>query len=276
MIKSPMGLNWRTPQSITVSTILNQYVPVTHEASRDPIGHVNVEYRCPKLNQLVITGSSGKNASDNRDRVLKLHYGLATMLSTSEGYLEGDEVRSDLDVYAENGRLSVFKILINDAACERIVRYMKEYRELSIDKIYGGVQSDPLKKEGAGCGTFGASFLEMLGYLTDSERSGWKRALGVPYRFIGGPIGGGRQVKLTRLLLAFGSRWTREGSDKGMWIDFYDPDLMYKWVWDEYERVLEDPASAPYPASTFEIKNAVGVTYDMRAITPLSGPIFKE
>lgn len=274
-IKPPTLINWNTPHTLTTSSLINQFVP-TRTDRKFSIGHVFVEYSCPRINQYALTAMTTTGSTQERDMVLKKHYGLGAMIADFDGMMETDaDVMLALPGLYETGRTSVLKIQINDDACQRIVDYMQEYKELGLDKKYSGLHAYPLRKEGSGCSAFGASFLDVTGLLIKDFKNSWMRSFGVPKRLIGGPRTG-RKVRIEELLTKIQSRWTATEDPEGFPISFYDPSLMYQWVNKEFSKIKYNQSDLPFQKEAFVRGNAKGVYLDMSHIQAPTGPIFND
>jgi hypothetical protein len=274
-IKSPTDLNWNTPQTLAATSLVNQITP-TRTDRKFSIGHVFVEYSCPRLSRYNLTAMTTTGSTQERDMVLKKHYGLGAMLAEFDGMLEpqSDVLQALPQLYA-TGRTSFLKILINEDACERIVRYMDEYNELGLDKIYAGLHAYPLRKEGSGCSAFGASFLDVTGLLRPEFKKFWTRQFGVPKKYVGGPRTG-RQVRIEDLLTRFGSQWTHVNDPSGIPIHFYDPNLMYAWVNQESTKIRNQQSTLPFPKESLLRGLSKGILLDMTKVEAPTGPIFND
>jgi hypothetical protein len=274
-IHSPLGLDWSTPQSLSTTTVANSIIPKKISGGYS-IGHVYEEINCPRLGVHEFTGQTSTTDADN-DRVLKEHWGLGAMIATEPGKLETtQEVTTALKRLYKNGRVAILKMAISENACERLVNYMQEYRELKLDQIYAGLHANPLKKQGSGCSAFGASMLEVTGLLLPEQYEAWTYHLGVPYRYIGGPRTG-KEITILEMISAFNSKWTtKDDVSGGIWIDFYDPSRMNRWVKKMHHLIKK--GKSPYSFATEAIvrNKAKGVYFDMRNFETPTGPIFHE
>lgn len=272
-IHSPVNLNWSTPQSLTASTVKNSIIPKSLGGGYS-IGHVYEEINCPGLGVHEFTGQTSSTDIDN-ERVLKLGWALGAMLATEPGLLDPtDHVKKSLIPLYKNGRVSILKMAISENACQRIVDYLTEYRALGLDKIYAGLHARPLYKEGSGCSAFGASVMEVAGLILPEQYKAWTYHLGVPYKYIGGPRTG-KKIHVAQMLAAFNSQWTEKSEpDKGIWIDFYDPSLMYNWVKKTHKKIKKGQTNYNFQTEAFMRGNAKGVYFDMTDFETPSGPIF--
>ena len=274
-IHSPLGLDWRTPQSISASTVANSIIPKKLGGGFS-IGHVYEEINCPRLGVHELTGQTSTTDADN-DRVLKEHWGLGAMIATEPGKLETtEEVTTALKGLYKNGRVAILKVAINENACERLVEYMKEYREQKLGDLYSGLHARPLHKEGSGCSAFGASMLEVTGLLLPEQYNAWTYHLGVPYEYIGGPRTG-KKITILEMMTAFNSKWTtKDDIDGGVWIDFYDPSRMNRWVKKMHNQIKKGKSPYSFPTEAIVRNKAKGVFFDMRNFETPTGPIFHE
>ncbi|MFZ4715031.1 MAG: hypothetical protein ACOYL6_15025 [Bacteriovoracaceae bacterium] len=273
-IHAPKTINWSTPYTLSKTTVENSLIPKNLGGSYS-IGHVYGEINCPRLNVHEFTGQTSTTDAD-RDRVLKLHWGLGAMIGSEPGKLQStEEVKGALSSLYKSGRVAILKMRISENACERVVDYLKEYRDLKLGDIYGGLDKRPLYKEGSGCSAFGASLMEVAGVLLPEQKAAWSLQLGVPYRYVGGPRTG-KKVTIAQMLVAFNSKWTKEGDQNGLWIDFFDPSLMNKWVKKTHKLVKKGKSDFPFATEAFIRNKAQGVYFDMTSIPTPTGPIFYE
>lgn len=271
-IRSPLGINWSSPRALAQSTLKNQLAVMA--GRKHSIGHIYAEYNCEKFNLHKYFGMTSSGTTQEREMVLKKHYGLGASIADFDGHLEQtDEIISDLNKLYKIGQVSFFKIKISDQACLRMNEYMNIWQQEEIWKIYGGLHARPLYKEGSGCSAFGASFLEISGLLFDEFIDSWTRQIYIPYKLIGGPRTG-KEVKLTKLLVTK-TKWANNSQD-GFYVDFFDPDKMYSWANNLYKKIGQNQYDAPYFVSTLRRGKSKGVYFDLSHIATPEGPIFKK
>ena len=273
LIPAPVRTDWTSPRTLASSALRSQLAPVRGGA-RHAIGHLFVEVEC--RGRFLMTGSTSIGSQD-RDRVLSQAYGLGVLFETQPGKLEETpEVEKDLKGLNRTGRSSFLEFLISPETCDRLIRYLEEYRERGYDRIYGHLNSLPLKGESGGCTAFGMSFLELAG-LQDAEfEKTWMQHLIVPKRLIGGPSTGER-VPFARLLTDLESRWDSDLSHGGRKIDFWDPEKMVIWT----RIALHDlkrgsPRVFPWPAFPSRRGRSEGIVFDAHLIPTPQGPIFRN
>lgn len=259
IMKSPVGVNWKSPWSLTMSVLKNQIVPVGGKR-RFSISHVVVEIKCDSLGKHIYRGMTSATSTEERDLVFKKKYGLGTMFHTYEGMLEKEnDIIPALLPYEGNKRRAELSIKVNAEACARMLQYADEYEELGYGKMYSGLQADPLKREGSGCSAFAVSFMRVAG-LMDPFTESWKQVIDIPYRFIGGPMTGNKVNIITLITKPF-ARWTK--GEPSYHLEAWDPELMHKWVKKTYQEVSEGTYQGNWPASISREKQTYKVELDM-------------
>lgn len=273
---SPRGVKWNSPNALAASVLRNTIAPV--KGSRHSIGHVRVELKCGDT--YLMTGMTNEFGRDTTDAVLKEGYGLGVVLRTYRGKLEvTDEVLPKQQELLKTGRASFVKFFINPTTCDRLVQYLKEYKENGYDKMYSGLHAFPLNRQGSGCSAFGASFLELSGLQIPEFEEKWMRHdIILPHRFIGDPEQG-KKVNFFRVLFAIRSSWG-ETDDDGVRISFWDPDRMHRWTKRTYLEAAQgsfESSRFPWPLMGLEkIGKGRGLIFDARSVATPSGPIFKN
>ena len=226
-INSPKGINWKTPFSLTVSTINNSLLKFKNKRVF-AISHVFVNLKCDSLGKDVYVGMTSATTTEERELLLKHKVGLGLMFHTYVGKLEKTaEIVKDLESYHGSDRVAKMTTLVSNEACARMLDYAQDYEARGFGAMYSGLQADPLKGEGSGCSAFGMSFLEVAGLLEPEYFTKWREHLYIPKRFIGGPLTG-RKVPVTRLLFRPGAKW----SDREPHIELHawNPEKMHSWV----------------------------------------------
>lgn len=232
--RAPKPLNWSTPGSLARTTISNSFAKIRvnerNVAYPHSISHVNVKLRCgdePAIFRgMTGTKSSLKYLTDLFFRGMSLD---ALLIPTPGRFYTETEIEPWLDVLKPQGYVRSLKIKLRPDQCGVLRDYIDDYKALGIDRIYGGVRSDPLIGQGAGCSAFAVSFLRTLG-LDNPDFDAWKRTL-----------------KISETLLASRTRWASSGmlwylagwdspwfkpGETPLEISFWDPELMFNWVGD--------------------------------------------
>lgn len=226
IIKSPLGIDWKSPWRLVNSTLHNQLVFFKQKRVYS-ISHVFIELKCDSLGKHIYRGMTSESNSEERELIFKQKYGLGTMFHFFKGQLEKeDTILKDLAPYEGARRKAELAIKVSSRACERMLLYAQDYEDLGFGKMYSGLQADPLKGEGAGCSAFVVSFMRVAG-LMDEFTQDWKQVIDVPKRFIGGPMTGNK-VSLFKLLSRPRARWSR--LEPHVHLEAWDPELMHAWV----------------------------------------------
>ncbi|MBS1960931.1 MAG: hypothetical protein JST04_01855 [Bdellovibrionales bacterium] len=258
------GLNWMNPKALTFTTARNKL-----SGKSRGIGHVSVMIRTPE--DFALTGMTQASQNEGRAEVLFRGYGLGILLHNFKGILEkAESLAPELVTRSRaEGKLSFLRVAANEKITDRLLTYLREYREKGLDHSYG-MRNRPLYGEGGGCSAFGASFLETAGLLREEFTREWTRTFNIPRDLIGGPITGKKVSVLTMLRRA--DRWAQEDEphEKGF---FWDPDLMHAWLVRTYGKERAFPTGSFKPETW---NSAVGLTVDATTAEPPTGHIFRH
>lgn len=267
---SPLGINWKTPWNLTVSTLKNQMAPVGKKRAYS-ISHVFVEVKCESQGKHIYRGMTSAPGTEDRDLVFKHKYGLGTMFHSYKGVLEKDEsIIKDLAPYEGHKRHAELVIKVSPAACARMLSYAEEYEALGYGHMYSGLQADPLKREGSGCSAFGVSFMRVAG-LMDNFTDQWKEIINIPTRFIGGPMTGNK-VNILYLLTHPGAKWTDK--EKHVRLEAWNPERMHSWVKKMYNEVRNGQYEGKWPANVSRKGNTLTLELDMSKRSVPTGPFW--
>lgn len=258
-IPSPVGMDWSTPSKLAVSALKNRLTLKSRF-----MGHVFVELKCGEKRE--ITGMVGQNF-DYLRQLLVENRGLGILYHSFEGRLEdAAEVDAELKTLAESGeRLNFVNYNLNAPTCERLMTYLKEYREKNVGRYYG-LANRPLYGEGAGCSAFGASFVEVAGLMDSDLKDAWSNTINIPMKFAGPPLKD-EGVNLLKLMLA-GGKWADE-KEPHKKLFFWEPDRMFRWV----NSQLAKPGMN---MSTTTFGKARGLVIDKTHYPAPEGPIFQQ
>ena len=235
-INSPKGINWKTPWSLSVSTINNSLLKFKNKRVFG-ISHVFINVKCDSLKKNEYFGMTSATDTEERDLLFKQKYGLGIMFHTYAGKLERNKViEKDLKDYEGSDRIAKMTTIISSEACERMLDYAKDFEARGFNKMYSGLQADPLKGEGSGCSAFGMSFLEVGGLLDKEYFTEFREHIYIPKRFVGGPLTGNK-VPLTRLLFRPGAKWSNK--EPNIELHAWNPEKMHAWVGKTYEAALK-------------------------------------
>jgi hypothetical protein len=272
-IPSPTGVNWKSPQTLAVSVIKNQFSK--HAGlERHEIGHVYVELNCGQ--NPIFTGMTTSSDTEERDALLKYGYGLGLVFKTYSGKLDDNEfVKTDLASQQAAGRSSFARFLISASTCSRLENYLTEFKARGYDKVYAGLNARPLDGEGSGCSAFGMSFLELAGIQTPEMEDEWMHSYIFPRKFVGGPLTD-KKVSILRILFAFGSKWDKDLRKDGFSTVFWDPELMDNWTRNSVSNLENQEAQEfAYPARVLYQDQSPGIEFDARNVPTPTDEIFR-
>ena len=252
VIPSQFDRNWDSPRNLLFSTILNWYAP--HKMKKHAIGHVVIELS--RGEDLILTGSVLAKDSSFR-QIAKQGYGFGVLFAFVGGRVEETEdLMAELGPRFESGKIAFMRYQISDDTYDRLHDYFEEYKARGYDKSYNGY-NDPRSGNGAGCSKFGISFLEVAGIMDENYEKNWAADVPVPLKLIGGPITGNK-VGIFKILMA--NRWAHKDE---LYIEtkFYDPNLMYHWIHDEWNKEKIAQAGS---IKLLNKNNALGLEFDLR------------
>jgi hypothetical protein len=228
----------------------------------DDIGHVFVGWSCdsgagPVEGMAAMTGERSFQAA----KMLKAGWGLTTFLATfTDGHLQPPGFLAEYDaVMEENFDAHVVAIEVSAEHCERARDFVRAYAEHPAKPARNfGLNLDPRKFEGGGCGSFGAAVLEMSGMFgTSGMASHWWRELRPNPRLLGKGLplpenvsvspapGGKRKVAPASLFLGFRNSWDNPKKGGGS-MKLLDPEMLQLSLKTIYRR-LARPISASDP-----------------------------
>ena len=228
----PARLDWKSPRALINSALDGLIRNRSH-----PIGHVNVEVACEGEAPL-LAGATGAGARPISDLLMGEKVGFSLLERGWRGSHE--EEKKILESFAKRGRdprqLAVVTYDVSPSTCARLRTYLLAYRSQVAAPFYGFAPR-PRRKEGAGCSAFGASFLEVAGFLDPGLQAAWTLERRVPLTLMAGHAGR-TEVSIHELRTSPASeRWALE-SEPHMLIGLFDPDSMYEWA----RRLAADPA----------------------------------
>ncbi|TNE91920.1 MAG: hypothetical protein EP330_03690 [Deltaproteobacteria bacterium] len=214
LLPSKHGISWRSPADLARSAVRN------HVSRGDRrLGHVAIALSGPDGE--VLTGMTD-DGMDSLGRLLRGH-GLEVLLAGFPGRMErAEDLRAELARKRGGPRHGAISWQLSEAAYARTARYLQEYRERGVDRIYG-LPHRPRFGEGAGCSAFAVSVADVAGVMTEDLHRAWGYRLHLPHELVGGP---GKRVPLRRLLTDDAPWAGREGVP----LHFYDPDTMHAWL----------------------------------------------
>lgn len=258
VVPSPLGMDWSSPAKIAWTALKNRI-------SFKPrfMGHVFVELKCGEEHEL--TGMTGKNF-DYLNQLLIEGRGFGILYHGFQGGLEDKEViEPELKEYLKTGYANFTRFLLNSPQCQRLMTYLKEYREHNVGRYYG-LAHRPRFGEGAGCSAFGVSFSQVVNVLDQEMKEAWSQTVLIPLEYSGPPLTD-QSVSLFKIFLN-AHRWARP-DEKHAALTFWDPDRMHAWVKKKVEMKQEN-----YPILT--IDGAQGVVVDKSYLLSPESPIWLQ
>ncbi len=259
-IPSPYAIDWSGPQNLLKSQIKNQF-----SGQARKLGHVNVHLSCQKeMDDLTGMASSNLNSKTQ----LILHgAGMGILWHSFEGKVEDKaELIQELPHYISEKRLSMLKVKISQTNCQKLKKYLKEYRENNVGRNYG-LYNRPRYGEGAGCSAFGASFLDIAQILGDESKM-WMSEILVPEKLLGPPIRD-RYVGLWEVYSTLNWAKPEEPHEK---IVFWEPDKMHQWLINTREAIQKNPSGAKFQIK--DIAGTPGLYIDLSMIEAHDTPIW--
>jgi hypothetical protein len=269
VIPSKVKYDWSSPYSLYKSYFKN-YKRNLFKKERYIMGHAFVELRTP-LNAAgrIFTGMRSASRKEQKDLVLKEHYGLSILGADMEGKLETPaELNHTVEKFSRKGQLAFMSFFISDSAAERMLAFFRSYKA-GIDSNgsrgarYGGAFYPRYQGEGSGCSAFAVSFLDLAGLLKD-EFDEWMVKIDIPMDLIGGPYNNYHDVRFKDIKKY--KSWTENYDTTGAIyepFEIFDPSLMYEWIQEEWEE-QEDPGHG-LSLTPLQLNSSRGILIDCRA-----------
>lgn len=137
------------------------------------IGHTWVSWRCQTPNGILegAAGVTGENSTQTAE-MLKGGYGLSAFKSVfTDGYMQWPELL-EWSADGEPGHLHTVFLQVSDSVCQRTAGFVDTYvRHPNQPRKYFGLEPNPAKFQGAGCGSFGIVAAEQGGVFGASNLS---------------------------------------------------------------------------------------------------------
>lgn len=273
-IEPPTPLDWQTPSALTLSF---QKANAADDTGA-PIGHIAVDLNC-NSNQAtpavrIFDGMTMADSSEVWDALDKGR-ALGVLIDNYTGMFHGDSYQEQIKEYSCNkatlnaegkSRLSFLNIKIKPSTCERLVSYYQEYRQRGLDKVYGGLNTNPFSGDprGASCSVFGMSFLEVAGLYSQEFDKEWNRYLRIPEELMGTPAS---PISIIKVVMQ-GHRWASD-DQPGVTVKIPDPALMHKWIGEKIKS--KDPQYQFQQLCDF----SHGVSVDMTNVETPTFPIWQ-
>lgn len=168
---APLGIDWSSPGRLAWSAAANELVQDNGLVAIHSIGHANFDLHCADTR--IVTGQTSAD-SGMMSKIFEGGYGLGMLLTNYKGRWETKkEIEADLPTRYSRGSIAFMEFKIRPSTCTRVAEYLRQYKQLKYDQIYGGLQSRARYREGAGCIDFTQSVMEIAGVFAPEFRSYW-------------------------------------------------------------------------------------------------------
>lgn len=279
VIPSKVKYDWTSPHTL-YKTFIRNYKRNMLTRDNYMLGHAFVELRSPLCPKGILAGMRSGSRKEQKDLLMKQHYGLAILGADICGKLEtGADLEHTREKYSRKGQLAFMSFFINDAATERLIEFFQTYKagiesDGSSGARYGGAFWPRYKGEGAGCSAFVISFLDLAGLLQD-EFDDWMLKIKIPMDLIGGPYNNYNDVRLRDIRKYKSWEGNAESGNKAFeYLGIYDPSIMYEWInenWDK-QSINDEMTLTP-----LQLNKARGIRIDGRGLpVPQEDSIFTE
>lgn len=268
VIPSKVKYDWTSPHTL-YKTFIRNYKRNMLNRDNYMLGHAFVELRSPLCPKGIFTGMRSGSRKEQKDLLMKKHYGLAILGADIRGKLEtGADLEHTREKYSHKGQLAFMSFFINDTATIRLIEFFQTYKagiesNGSPGARYGGAFWPRYKGEGAGCSAFVISFLDLAGLLQD-EFDEWMLKINIPMDLIGGPYNNFNDVRLRDIRKC--NSWadnTKPGKAEFEYLGIYDPSIMFEWInenWDQ-QRINDEMTLTP-----LQLNKARGIRIDGRGL----------
>jgi len=240
VIPSKVKYDWGSPRTLFKSYFRNCIRNIFNKESY-LLGHAFIELRTPLSSGRIFTGMRSASRKEQKNMVLKEHYGLSILGADTEGKLETcTDLENKVKKFSRKGQLAFMTFLISDEATKRLLQFFQSYKagidsNCSHGARYGGAFWPRYNGEGAGCSAFAVSFLDLAGLLKE-EFDEWMVKINIPMDLIGGPYNHNQAVRFSDIK----KRKSWAESDESAVVNYepfeiYDPTLMYEWIQEKWE-----------------------------------------
>lgn len=238
------------------------------------IGHINIGVSCASGESFYGGTTSLKSNGDYLREILFQGAALETLVLDVDGrFYTKQEIFEMLPRMRDAGHVHELSFLISEHNCHRLLEYVSLFRARGLNHIYGGLDSDPLAGEGAGCAAFGTSFLEVIGLYDDQFDQVWKRTLRIPKKYMNTSSSSAKRGFWSFVLWGYDGAWSKEGANQAYQkIEFWDPELIFEWI-EEIHRGQRE-YTLPYPYHLKVNSKSLILEIDARDAEDRVGPIF--
>jgi hypothetical protein len=279
VIPSRVKYDWTSPHTL-YKTFIRNFNRNLLNKDNYMLGHAFMELRSPHCPEKIFAGMSSASRKEQKDLLLKQHYGLAILGADIQGKLEtGADLEHTLEKYSRKGQLAFMSFFINDTAADRLIEFFQTYKagiesNDSPGARYSGAFWPRYKGEGSGCSAFVVSFLDLAGLMQD-EFDDWMLKIKIPMDLIGGPYNNYNDVRLRDIRKC--KSWegnTGSGNTVFVYLGIYDPSIMFDWINENWEKKMINDEMAITP---LQLNKAKGIRIDGRGLpAPQKDSIFTE
>jgi hypothetical protein len=214
---SPMGVDWKGPRALFISTLKSLIHPYNRL-----ISHVAVEVQGEGFYRFTSMTDRGKGIFK---KLFVDQVGMGMMLVNYPGKLESDfQLQTETNQKRSSGRVQSLTFLVTEDHISRVQKYLEEYYYYGVDKVYGGLKTDPRKKQGAGCLPFSKSIAEIAGLSELPFFETIKKSIFVPNSLIGLEV---RRASVFDVLNT--TKWGRNAQDSEV-IEIWDLDFIFQQI----------------------------------------------
>lgn len=206
--KSYLVILSETPEAYmdlrSLDNLRRSFLLATDSDKQSKIGHNAFGWSCPRTATQVprgFTSQSGEN-SEQTYRMVMAGWGLNPLLTTfKDGILLDPEQNNQKTIlpWIDQPRFKLFTMIleVSDQECERVIHFASRFATRSPKTGIApfenfGLNLDPKKFEGGGCGSTSVSALSMGNFFLSFDHS-FYRTLNIPKSLIGNPQGSENQ-----------------------------------------------------------------------------------
>jgi hypothetical protein len=247
LVRSPdLPIGWSSPRELILSLLKGPALnwiggSVRSETlqSLSTYGHAAARLRCQGVDHWVDYGF--ESAAEVSRLVQHEGAGLAVFFQALDNGCLGldEEVMEEFGLreWAKARPPLLLEFGLTEPQCEAGLQHLEALKAMPEPKKYG-FALDPLRYEGATCGTLSASFVQRMG-LYEPIFDRWRTSVSISELWLGQGFPGDQQPRLPRarryrvelsdLLGPLGSQWQFEGLPSRP-LSFFDPFRMYEFI----------------------------------------------
>lgn len=235
LIPSARGLDFSSPRNFAFAIARNY-----RSGALLPYSHAMFHLKCSMddgdgFDHDELSGVNIVSLESGNNEILYQGYGLGTLFSVLPGQMESrDTVLYNLRTYMPYGGASFLQYQINGPTCQRLTRFVIEYRQRGLEQNYGQALH-PRYAEGSNCTSFVSALLEIAGLLDPGIDQVWSVYLRVPRYLVGGPLTGAFIPARTFILRPLITRFWAGPDDPHFPIRVYNTDRLHFHILTRWE-----------------------------------------